>query len=106
MRVRDDDMPLAHVAVAVEGCGWTDPDNIPLMVANTLIGNWDRSGNYYWLFRFVTLIVYHYLGRWEEVPTTPLPWPPIVPSTGSHTASSLSTLATRYKRLLTYEVVT
>jgi processing peptidase subunit beta len=43
VRVRDDDMPLAHVAIAVEGCGWTDPDNIPLMVANTLIGNWDRS---------------------------------------------------------------
>ena len=43
MRVRDDSMPLAHVAIAVEGCGWTNPDNIPLMVANTLIGNWDRS---------------------------------------------------------------
>jgi len=43
VRVRDDSMPLAHVAVAVEGCGWTNPDNIPLMVANTLIGNWDRS---------------------------------------------------------------
>ena len=57
-------MPLAHIAIAVEGCGWTNPDNIPLMVgycenntsthrntntlsmcqvANTLIGNWDRS---------------------------------------------------------------
>merc|ERR1719230_1912155 len=36
-------MPLAHVAIAVEGCGWTNPDNIPLMVASTLIGNWDRS---------------------------------------------------------------
>jgi len=43
VRVRDDNMPLAHVAIAVEGCGWTNPDNIPLMVANTLIGNWDRS---------------------------------------------------------------
>merc|ERR1719357_1987405 len=43
VRVRDDSMPLAHVAVAVEGCGWTNPDNIPLMVASTLIGNWDRS---------------------------------------------------------------
>jgi len=43
VRVRDDTMPLAHVALAVEGCGWTNPDNIPLMVANTLIGNWDRS---------------------------------------------------------------
>lgn len=43
VRVRDDSMPLAHVAIAVEGCGWTNPDNIPLMVANTLIGNWDRA---------------------------------------------------------------
>ena len=32
VRVRDDGMPLAHVAIAVEGCGWTNPDNIPLMV--------------------------------------------------------------------------
>merc|ERR1719433_1970900 len=43
IRVRDDAMPLAHVAVAVEGAGWTHPDNIPLMVANTLIGSWDRT---------------------------------------------------------------
>lgn len=43
IRVRDDSLPLAHVAIAVEGCGWTDQDNIPLMVANTLIGAWDRS---------------------------------------------------------------
>lgn len=41
--VRDDSMPFAHIAIAVEGCGWTNPDNIPLMVANTLIGSWDRS---------------------------------------------------------------
>ena len=25
------------------GAGWCDADNIPLMVANTLIGAWDRS---------------------------------------------------------------
>merc|ERR1711860_155352 len=43
IRVRDDGMPLAHVAIAVEGCGWTGADNIALMVANTLIGSWDRS---------------------------------------------------------------
>lgn len=36
-------MPLAHIAVAVEAAGWSHPDTIPLMVANTLIGNWDRS---------------------------------------------------------------
>ncbi|XP_022114924.1 mitochondrial-processing peptidase subunit beta [Pieris rapae] len=43
IRIRDDSMPLAHIAIAVEGAGWTDADNIPLMVANTLIGAWDRS---------------------------------------------------------------
>lgn len=36
-------MPLAHVAMAVETCGWDNADNIALMIANTLIGSWDRS---------------------------------------------------------------
>lgn len=68
IRVRDDSMPLAHIAFAVEGnktnlvfffiylvffwlnvylvnkgAGWCDADNIPLMIANTLMGAWDRS---------------------------------------------------------------
>lgn len=43
IRVRDDNIPLAHIAVAVEGAGWADADNIPLMIANTLMGAWDRS---------------------------------------------------------------
>jgi processing peptidase subunit beta len=43
IRDRNDDMPLAHVAIAVEGAGWASGDNIPLMVANTLVGSFDRS---------------------------------------------------------------
>ncbi|XP_050413622.1 mitochondrial-processing peptidase subunit beta [Patella vulgata] len=43
IRARDDNMPFAHVALAVEGAGWSNADNIALMVANTLIGSWDRS---------------------------------------------------------------
>lgn len=43
IRVRDDAMKTAHVAIAVEGPGWKDPDNIPLMVANIVVGSWDRS---------------------------------------------------------------
>ncbi|XP_065828961.1 mitochondrial-processing peptidase subunit beta-like [Oscarella lobularis] len=43
IRIRDDEMPLAHIAMAVEGVGWTHPDYLPLMVANTLVGQWDRS---------------------------------------------------------------
>eukprot|EP00061_Rhincodon_typus_P010868 g35474.t1 len=36
-------MPLAHVAIAVEGVGSSNPDVVPLLIASTLIGNWDRS---------------------------------------------------------------
>jgi len=35
-------MPLAHIAIAVEGTGWAHADTIPLTVASTIIGNWDR----------------------------------------------------------------
>ena len=36
-------MPLAHIALAVEGCGWSHPDYFTLMVANMIFGSWDRS---------------------------------------------------------------
>ncbi|XP_078399166.1 cytochrome b-c1 complex subunit 1, mitochondrial-like [Cetorhinus maximus] len=41
--VRDDAMPLAHIAIAVEGVGSSNPDMVPLSVASTLIGSWDRT---------------------------------------------------------------
>lgn len=43
IRIRDDLMPLAHVAIALQSTGWADADTIPLMVASTIVGNWDRS---------------------------------------------------------------
>uniref|UniRef100_A0A914WGA2 Mitochondrial-processing peptidase subunit beta n=1 Tax=Plectus sambesii TaxID=2011161 RepID=A0A914WGA2_9BILA len=43
IRFRNDNMPFVYGAIAVEGVGWDHPDNIPLMIANTLIGQWDRS---------------------------------------------------------------
>ncbi|CAK8683087.1 mitochondrial-processing peptidase subunit beta-like [Clavelina lepadiformis] len=43
IRHRNDDMPYVHVAMAVEGVGWQHPDTIPLMIANQIIGTWDRS---------------------------------------------------------------
>lgn len=42
IRIRDDEMPLAHIALAVESPGWAHADTIPLIVASTIIGNWDR----------------------------------------------------------------
>lgn len=41
--IRNDDMPYAHIAIAVEGVGWSHPDYIPLMILSVLVGNWDRS---------------------------------------------------------------
>ncbi|KAF6101603.1 ubiquinol-cytochrome c reductase core protein 1 [Phyllostomus discolor] len=40
---RDDALPLAHVAIAVEGPGWANPDNVALQVANAMIGHYDRT---------------------------------------------------------------
>jgi processing peptidase subunit beta len=43
VRIRDDTQKDAHMVVAVEGVGWTHPDHIPLLVAQTIIGSWDRT---------------------------------------------------------------
>uniref|UniRef100_A0A2K5RCR6 Cytochrome b-c1 complex subunit 1, mitochondrial n=1 Tax=Cebus imitator TaxID=2715852 RepID=A0A2K5RCR6_CEBIM len=39
----DDTLPLAHVAIAVEGPGWASPDNVALQVANAIISHYDRT---------------------------------------------------------------
>lgn len=43
VRLKDDSMSLVYGALAIEAAGWTNADNIVLMIANTLIGSWDRS---------------------------------------------------------------
>ncbi|KAL7753790.1 Mitochondrial-processing peptidase subunit beta [Sorochytrium milnesiophthora] len=43
VRYRNDEMPTAHIALAVEGCGWNSPDHWPLLVASSMIGTWDRT---------------------------------------------------------------
>jgi predicted Zn-dependent peptidase len=43
IRARDDDIPLCHVAIAVQGPGWEHADTIPLNVGRTVIGSFDRS---------------------------------------------------------------
>ncbi|KAM3877904.1 tubulin monoglycylase TTLL3-like [Diretmus argenteus] len=41
VRMRDDALPLAHVAIAVEGASAASPDIVPLKVANAIIGSYD-----------------------------------------------------------------
>ncbi|KAH9912726.1 mitochondrial processing peptidase beta subunit [Epithele typhae] len=43
VRVRDDTQPTAHIGVAVEGVGWSSPDYYPMLVMQSIFGNWDRS---------------------------------------------------------------
>jgi len=43
VRIRNDDMPLAHVAIGVEGVGNLHPDFFVMMLINSLLGNWDRN---------------------------------------------------------------
>ncbi|KAJ3266597.1 55 kDa erythrocyte membrane protein [Chytriomyces hyalinus] len=43
LRARYDDHPTAHLAFAVEGVSWTSPDYWPLLVAQSVIGSWDRA---------------------------------------------------------------
>jgi len=41
--VRDDDMPLAHIAYAFETGGWNDPDTYTLQVIQQLIGSYNSN---------------------------------------------------------------
>ncbi|KAI9222076.1 mitochondrial processing peptidase beta subunit 1 [Blastocladiella britannica] len=45
VRIRNDDMPTAHIAFAVESAGWTSPDHWPLLVASAMMGSYDRASS-------------------------------------------------------------
>ena len=38
IRFRDPDMPKVYLAFAFRGAGWKDPDSVPLMVMQTILG--------------------------------------------------------------------
>lgn len=43
VRIRNDELPLAHFAIAFESCGWTHPDSVAFMVLQSLLGSYDRN---------------------------------------------------------------
>ena len=43
VRIRDDTLPTANIAIAVEGVGWKDPDYFTALVTQAIVGNWDRA---------------------------------------------------------------
>jgi len=43
IRIRFDSMPHAHIAVSFPTAGATDPDHIPLLIIEKLLGSWTRA---------------------------------------------------------------
>jgi processing peptidase subunit beta len=43
VRIADDEMDAAHIALPVEGAGWSSTDYLPMLVMQFIFGNWDRS---------------------------------------------------------------
>ena len=43
VRVRDDTVPTANIAIAVEGVSWKDDDYFTALVTQAIVGNWDRA---------------------------------------------------------------
>ena len=43
VRLRDDTIPTANIAIAVEGCSWQDDDYFTGLVTQAIVGNWDRA---------------------------------------------------------------
>lgn len=43
VRLRDDTIPTANIAIAVEGVSWNDDDYFTALVTQAIVGNWDRA---------------------------------------------------------------
>ncbi|KAG5649336.1 hypothetical protein H0H81_004545 [Sphagnurus paluster] len=43
VRIRNDKIPTANIAIMVKGIGWSSLDYFPMMVMQSIFGNWDRA---------------------------------------------------------------
>ncbi|KAI1378577.1 mitochondrial-processing peptidase subunit beta [Hypoxylon crocopeplum] len=43
VRIRDDTIPAAHIALAVEGVSWNDEDYFTALVTQAIVGNYDKA---------------------------------------------------------------
>ncbi|GAM42709.1 mitochondrial processing peptidase complex beta subunit [Talaromyces pinophilus] len=61
VRLRDDTIPTAHIALAVEGVSWNDDHYFTALLAQAIIGNWDRTmGNASFLGSKLSNVVSHH----------------------------------------------
>lgn len=43
VRLRDPESKDINLAIAFKGAAWSDPDSVPLMVIQTLLGGWNKG---------------------------------------------------------------
>lgn len=43
VRIRDDTIPTANIAIAVEGVSWKSDDYFTALVTQAIVGNWDKA---------------------------------------------------------------
>jgi processing peptidase subunit beta len=69
IRDREDNMDKAHIAFAFPTAGWNDPDSFPLMVMQSMLGNWDSKQQLgqYNLSRMVSTIAGQHLAESVQV---------------------------------------
>ncbi|KAL1994144.1 hypothetical protein VTN49DRAFT_2813 [Thermomyces lanuginosus] len=61
VRIRDDTMSTAHIALAVEGVSWKDDDYFVALLTQAIVGNWDRTmGNSSYLGNKLSSFVAHH----------------------------------------------
>lgn len=61
VRIRDDTIPTANIALAVEGVSWNDEDYFTALVTQAIVGNWDRAmGNSPYLGSKLSTTVSHH----------------------------------------------
>ncbi|KAL1861164.1 Mitochondrial-processing peptidase subunit beta [Paecilomyces lecythidis] len=61
VRIRDDTIPTANIALAVEGVSWKDDDYFTALVTQAIVGNWDRAmGNSPYLGSKLSTFVNHH----------------------------------------------
>lgn len=45
VKVQDSTLPNTYIAITLEGCSWSSPDYLKALVAQAIVGNWDRATN-------------------------------------------------------------
>lgn len=61
VRIRDDTLPTAHIALAVKGVSWKDDDYFTALITQAIVGNWDRAmGNSPYLGSKLSSFVSHH----------------------------------------------